>query len=131
SSPLHGWTADPWLPFPPGAHSLNVAAQVGDPTSMLHFTRRLLALRRATPALHAGEFALVGDSPSLLAWERRDPSGDRWFTYVNPTDEVHDSPDALIGATVVMCTDPESEGTEVTRKLPARVAFLAHRPATM
>ena len=42
----------PWLPFPPEAAGRSRrAAQRADPTSILHLYRRLLAARRASPAL--------------------------------------------------------------------------------
>ena len=53
--PTHGWsTADPWLPWPPDAERRNVAALRADPASILHLYRRLLAARRASPALREG-----------------------------------------------------------------------------
>ncbi|HMP39068.1 MAG TPA: alpha-glucosidase [Roseiflexaceae bacterium] len=48
---------EPWLPVNPNAAAgVNVAAQSEDPASMLSFYRRLLAVRRATPALLAGDY---------------------------------------------------------------------------
>ena len=46
----------PWLPLGDDADEVNVAAQVADPRSMLSLTRRLLALRRASPALSVGRY---------------------------------------------------------------------------
>jgi alpha-glucosidase len=65
----------PWLPVNPNAATgVNVAAQEADPSSLLHFYRRMLRLRRATPALVAGAYeALEPASPDLLAFLRRDP----------------------------------------------------------
>ena len=52
--------AEPWLPINPNAaHGVNVADQEHDPGAILQFYRRLLALRRATPALIAGQYAAV------------------------------------------------------------------------
>src|SRR5262245_55055162 len=61
-----------WLPVHPNyRQGVNVAAQESDPTSLLHFYRRLLALRRATPALVAGEYtALHEDAQEYLAFTR-------------------------------------------------------------
>ena len=133
SSPLHGWVAEPWLPFAEEAGSRNVAAQLADDGSMLHFYRRLLALRRATPALHAGidpvHFQLLDHSPDLLAWVRSSGS-DRWFTYVNPSPRQHPA-GSLRGATIVIATDPALEGTVVNSELPGRAAFVARRDGTM
>lgn len=46
-----------WLPVNPNyAEGVNVAEQQGDPASMFSFTQRMLALRKATPALIAGDY---------------------------------------------------------------------------
>ncbi|MEZ0396110.1 MAG: alpha-glucosidase [Anaerolineales bacterium] len=50
----------PWLPVNPNyAQGVNVAEQEADPASLLNFYRRLLAVRKATPALIAGEYRPV------------------------------------------------------------------------
>jgi alpha-glucosidase len=69
-SPGHGWPADPWLPFPPDAAARNVEAQREDPGSMLHLYRRLIAARRASPALNAGSLELLPAPDGVLAWRR-------------------------------------------------------------
>ena len=51
-------TAEPWLPLHPDWRTRNVAAQEADPASMLWLYRRLLAARRASPALSLGSMAL-------------------------------------------------------------------------
>ena len=46
-----------WLPVNPDyAEGVNVAEQQGDPDSMLNFYRRMLRLRRQTPALISGDY---------------------------------------------------------------------------
>ena len=87
-APHHGWAADPWLPFPPEATVRSVAAQREDPRSVLHLYRALLALRRSSPALHAGDLRWIDAPDGVLAWERVHPaSGDRRLVAVNTTDE--------------------------------------------
>lgn len=135
SSPLHGWTAAPWLPFAPEADHRNVAAQLADDSSILHFYRTLLQLRKATPALHAGtlaqdQFTLLQGTHDLLAWARSD-GAETWFTYINPTDAVQGDGGAMEGATVVLATDRSLEGGTIRGNLPARVAFIARRDGTM
>src|SRR5262249_38059078 len=46
----------PWLPLGGDVGEVNVATQLADPRSMLSLTRRLLALRRASPALPVGRY---------------------------------------------------------------------------
>lgn len=71
-SPNAGFTTgEPWLPINADWPARNVAAQDGDPASMLTLYRALLALRRSTPALSVGCYvAAVGDR-DVLAYERQ------------------------------------------------------------
>ncbi|HEY3889069.1 MAG TPA: alpha-glucosidase family protein [Caulobacteraceae bacterium] len=62
--------AETWLPVDPRHLPLAVAEQEGDPQSMLNFTRTVLALRRGSPALQAGEVRLLEAGPGVLAFER-------------------------------------------------------------
>jgi glycosidase len=74
------WTRAPGLGFtsgvrwePPHADSLtaNVAAQSGDPASLLHHYRRLIHLRVASEALGTGTFVpMRADAPTVLAYVR-------------------------------------------------------------
>jgi alpha-glucosidase len=65
----------PWLPTNPNyAQGVNVADQEGDPASLLSFYRRLIALRRATPALVVGAYAPVDENAKdYLAFTRSTP----------------------------------------------------------
>ncbi len=70
----------PWLPVNPNyADGINVADQQGDPNSLLTFYRRMLHLRRATPALIAGRYIPLHEAaPDYLAFLRQtdaDPAG--------------------------------------------------------
>ena len=70
--PGAGFTkGEPWLPIAADADLRNVAVQRGDPRSLLHLYRELLALRRAEPALHAGDFERLDAPPGVFAFERR------------------------------------------------------------
>lgn len=61
----------PWLPLPPDHEVRNVERQASDPDSVLSLYRRLLSLRRATPALVRGTQELVDvDDPEVLAYRR-------------------------------------------------------------
>jgi alpha-glucosidase len=73
AAPNGGFSSVPaWLRLSPDADRRNVAMQAADPGSVLSFYRRLLAVRRASPALHAGSFELVQtDRDDVLAYLRR------------------------------------------------------------
>lgn len=66
-------TGTPWLPVNPDFKARNVAAQDGDPGSLLAFYKGLLALRRRVPALRSGNLEFLGEDPDVLAY-RRTPS---------------------------------------------------------
>ncbi|MGE0775228.1 MAG: alpha-amylase family glycosyl hydrolase [Sphingomonadaceae bacterium] len=72
SSPFASFsTTEPWLPLNPDWPSRNVAAQDGDPASMLSLVRRLLMLRRAHEALSVGGMTMIECDGDVLAYERR------------------------------------------------------------
>ena len=62
--------AKPWLAENPNYTAINAAAQLADPDSIYHYTAKLMALRRATPAL------VYGDYKDL------DPTHPQIFTYI-------------------------------------------------
>ncbi len=52
-----------WLPLAPDYRQVNVEVELDDPTSLLQLYRRLLACRRATPALQRGEYRSLEGGP--------------------------------------------------------------------
>lgn len=74
-SPNAGFTTGkPWLPVHPNYRQRNAAAQRADPTSMLNFTRKLIALRKEMPALRRGDFVSLTPAPrEALVYLRRTP----------------------------------------------------------
>jgi alpha-glucosidase len=94
-------TVEPWLPMDAAHLPMSVDAQAGDPAAMLAWTRTLLALRKATPALRHGDIALEGDG-DLLRFERRS-GNETLLCLFNLTDEalaLPDIPDSEILASV-------------------------------
>ena len=63
-------SVEPWLPVADASGGTNVAAQEGDPDSILALYRRLLALRRRSPALRAGRYRQVGSSSTVFLYLR-------------------------------------------------------------
>jgi alpha-glucosidase len=64
-----------WLPMPADWGSISVAAQTGDPTSMLELTRRALRLRRVEQALGDGDLEWMS-APDAHCLVLRRPAGD-------------------------------------------------------
>ncbi len=60
ASPNAGFSApdtrELWLPLAPDYQEVNVAEQLKDPRSILNFYRKLLATRKASPALQWGSY---------------------------------------------------------------------------
>jgi alpha-glucosidase len=72
AAPMGGFTTlgDAWLPMDPAHLPLSIERQEADPGSMLHFTRRLLAARKASPALQSGAARSLAAPDNVLAFER-------------------------------------------------------------
>ena len=75
-------TGMPWLPVVEDAEHLAVAAQEGDPRSTLALFRRLMEVRRASPALRAGGQTMLDAGDEALAW-LREGVGERWLVAIN------------------------------------------------
>jgi alpha-glucosidase len=73
----------PWLPVGRNGEA-NVADQRDDPDSVLSFVRELIALRRAEPDLHSGDYRTVAAPDGVWAWRR----GDAMVAAVNLSDEA-------------------------------------------
>ena len=66
-------TGTPWRPFARGRATANVAAQAGDPASLLSLYRRLIHLRAGSPALRRGAITVLSPgaaSSPVLAFVR-------------------------------------------------------------
>ncbi|MBS0254037.1 MAG: DUF3459 domain-containing protein [Proteobacteria bacterium] len=61
----------PWLPLSPANLARAADRQEADPASLLHWTRTLLALRRAHPALRHGTLEVVHADAAVVALRRR------------------------------------------------------------
>ncbi|HCB78510.1 MAG TPA: alpha-glucosidase [Erythrobacter sp.] len=72
SSAHSGFTeGEPWLPVGNDNAARSVEMQEGDDASLLHHTRAMLSLRRATPALHHGAVVRCETVGGLFVIERR------------------------------------------------------------
>jgi oligo-1,6-glucosidase len=71
-SPNAGFTTGtPWLPVNPNHRQINVADARGDPNSVFHYVRRVIALRHADPVVASGDFTmLLPDDELVYAYTR-------------------------------------------------------------
>ncbi len=64
-------TGVPWLPVNPNAAQINAAAAVADPDSVLHYYRKLIALRHELPVVAVGDFTMMLEQdPRVYAFTR-------------------------------------------------------------
>lgn len=69
-------TTELWLPVSPDYKKINVSVEINDPFSILNFYRKLLTLRKSTPALvwgdyHAVEFTSVQAEKNCFVYIRQ------------------------------------------------------------
>jgi alpha-glucosidase len=117
----HGWGRDPaWLPWPPEPDRRNVASLQADPGSILHLYRRLIAVRRDSPALRLGEFTWLSRDGDVLAWRR-------WTDEEAQIVAVNMGPEGArleVTGTVVVASDGAGEGQPFTGRLGPDQAVL-------
>ncbi len=72
-SPNAGFTRGvPWLPVPPSYKTVNVAAELRDPTSILNTYKTLLSLRHQNRALLDGDYVALNENDgNVLSYLRR------------------------------------------------------------
>ena len=121
AAPAHGWSGEtPWLPWPPEPEVRNVETLQSDPGSILHLYRRLLGLRRESPALRLGTCTPLDAPDGILAYERA-AGGDRRIVLVNFTGQ----PRAFAAYGVVaLASDGRGEGGAFTGVVPPDGALL-------
>lgn len=73
SDRLHGGfsTVEPWLPVSDEHRALNIEDQESDPDSVLNFYKKVIAQRRANPALMKGSIELIDAPHGVLAFIRK------------------------------------------------------------
>ena len=122
AEPPHGWPAPPFLPFPPEPGDRSVERQRGTPGSTLLLYRRLLALRRRSPALRDGDLHLLDAPPEVLRFVRV-AAGERFEVAVNfslgavPLAEAE-------GATIVLASDDLAPGQPFAGVVPPECAVV-------
>lgn len=73
-------TTEPWLPLGPTHAAMSVNVQEANASSVLAFSRQVIALRKETPVLQTGDITLLNTPDDMLAFTRSD--GDTSMTCV-------------------------------------------------
>ncbi len=76
---------EPWLPLAADYATRNVAVLSADPTSILTLYKRLLHLRRATPALYGGRYRPLDVEPDDVYVYLREDGAQRYLVALNFT----------------------------------------------
>ncbi len=109
-------TASTWLPVQADHRTRNVETQLEDADSMLNLHRRLLAARKASPALSLGDYVpRAGVPEGILAWERS--SGEDRRVVVLNLATRYQFVDLDVGGVVEVCTTVHREGEQVDGRL--------------
>jgi alpha-glucosidase len=89
ASPNAGFTSGtPWLPVPPSAKEINVAAQTGKPDSLFAWYQSLIRLKKTVPAFaHGANIMLDTANENVLSWARQAHGAPQVFISVNFTAE--------------------------------------------
>jgi alpha-glucosidase len=103
-------TGRPWLPIGAGSAAISVATQEGQERSMLSLYRRLLALRREHPALHAGIVEDVTSQNGVLSYCRT-LGEERFQVLLNMTGEPQHMQAGK--GKIVLTTIMDGDGAEV------------------
>lgn len=80
-------TGKPWIKVNPNYAEINVEQAEADPSSVLHYYRQLIALRKANPVMVYGDFEdISGDDPHLYVYLRK-LDGLTWIVLLNHNDD--------------------------------------------
>jgi len=91
-------TSELWLPLASDYQEVNVERQLEDPASMLSLYRRLLACRKATPALQWGDYEPVDGVPEACYVFLRQVGDQRVLVALNFSSEEQHVPLPALGA---------------------------------
>ena len=115
----------PWLPFHPDHVRVNVEAERHDPGSLLAWYRRLLELRRSSPALQEGTLELFDTDPDVVAFDRAH-GDERRAVVANLGERTVTHP--VNGAEPAATSDPAVRLTATSVTLPPHTAAVLRLP---
>jgi alpha-glucosidase len=113
--------AEPWLPVSPNFSEVNVERQQGDKESIYNLFRRLIRLRRNTPALRSGSYRPIAASGDLLIYVR-EKEHDRVLVALNLGGEptAVEFPSTTLSGTMAVSSAGDRDGEELRGRLDLR-----------
>ncbi|MEM7664880.1 MAG: alpha-glucosidase [Pseudomonadota bacterium] len=117
-----------WLKVDRDHAALAIDQQIKDPSSLISYTRHLLAERKALPALVMGDSELLDTPDEIVAFVRSGEGCDVLCAFNLADHPVEWSPpDAFTAGKVVANVDEEGSGTAVPTTLARRSGYWAVR----
>lgn len=115
-----------WLKLDPAHEDYSVNEQVNDPTSMVNYTRKLLAQRSAHAALVDGASVMLDSPEGIVAFLRKHPAGDVLCAF-NLSDEAVDwQPPLDCAAALTIATEHSvGSGGQIALTMPRRSGYWA------
>lgn len=90
----------PWMTVNPNANTINVAAQTGDPDSVLMYFRSMVKLRKANPVLTYGNYRPVETENEKIFVFFREMDQEKWLIALNFSDQTAKLPGEVFRAGV-------------------------------
>jgi len=81
-------TGTPWIKVNPNYRQINVEQARADPSSIFHYYRRLIELRRQHPIMVYGSYELLLDAHEQIYAFLRSLHGERWLVVLNFTADL-------------------------------------------
>ncbi len=110
----------PWISIPENYHTINVAAEMKDEDSILYYYRKLIALRKAEPAVAEGNIEFLEETdPQILAYRRS--LGDEEIVVINNFGNEKKKLDHPVGGAeyqILLSNYPDQEKGEISRLRP-------------
>jgi oligo-1,6-glucosidase len=101
---------EPWIAVNPNTKSINVKAELSDPSSVFRYYQKLIALRKKSDILLYGHFTLIDpDNPNVCSYERS-LEGKSIQVICNMTGNKEEFPDGMKDGEILLSTHGEQIG---------------------
>jgi alpha-glucosidase len=115
----------PWLPVHSAYKTHNIAVQCQNPDSLLNLYKRLLWLRKATPALHRGSYTYQPSSDNTFVY-MREAEGERYLIALNMGNDETQIDLPTSGRTVLHTHKIETNDVDEQLALGANEGVIVH-----
>lgn len=107
-------SAKPWLPVNPNYSIINVAHESADASSMLNLYKKLISLRKISPALNSGSYRPLNlTNPEIFGYER-ESGGEKLVILLNFSNESQQLEEKFSGQLVLSSSDRTKLNKDLT-----------------